>query len=723
MQQSKNTLGRLIVLFLALLLVMPGATLASKADEGYESNRAMLLGYILRQYLSSYHYSNKDFDDQLSRVAFDAYLQQLDIQKRFLLQEDIERLQIYNDKIDDELKKGKLELPLVGAEILRNRINYIQKELPAILASSLDLEKDEYLELDPAKLEYSRNEQELKDRWRLNLKFQVANRYLNLLEEEGLKDTPLKDIEAAKRLALKEQARERILKNTTDHLTRLLEDAETEHFNRYFNAVARAFDPHTLYMPPVSKEDFDIHMRGSLEGIGARLREEDGFIKVESIVPGSAASRQGQLSAEDIILKVGEGDGEPVEVTDMRLRDAVGLIRGEKGSEVRLTVRKLDNSTQVIPITRDVVEIEETFVRSGLFPGPDGKSTFGYIKIPSFYRDFDAAEGKSRNVTDDTRKALRELKAGQMEGLVLDMRDNSGGSLNDAVSTAGLFIERGPVVQVREGRGKTQTLADQGGKIEYDGLVIVLVNRFSASASEIVAGALQDYGRAVVIGGEHTHGKGTVQAVIDLDRGVPSRKMEQFKPLGALKITTQKFYRISGDSTQSRGVVPDIVLPDWFSGMESGEQYLDNSLPWDTIAAVSYDKWQKAIPELELLQARSNQRVAASTDFTEIRQRIETAQLKRQETRQSLQIEKLIQQRRQDENERQFFSKMHGHGDLTKPEGQQEPPAGRPGLLDGVGEDPYVQEAFSILTDISNLRNGLLADQKAGVPPLSNATP
>jgi carboxyl-terminal processing protease len=746
MQYTKTMTRRFVVLLFILALLLPGTSWAVKTEDDFESNRAMLLGYILRQYISSYHYSNKPFDDQVSRAAFEAYLQQLDFQKRFLLQKDIERLRTYSTKIDDEMNKGKIELPSLGTELLRARILFIQKQLPALLATPFDFQKDDYLELDPAKLGYCKSEQELLERWRQNLKFQVGKRYLDLLEEAGLKEQPLKSIDAAKRLALREQARQKIMKNNEDHLTRLLEDTEKEHFNRYFNAVAKAFDPHTLYMPPVSKEDFDIHMRGSLEGIGARLREEDGFIKVESIVPGSAAFKQGQLAAEDVILKVAEKDLEPVDITDMRLRDAVGLIRGEKGSEVRLTVRKPDNTTLVIPIIRDVVEIEETFVKSALFPSPDGEGVYGYIKIPSFYRDFDApqvvspvvtedpkkkplklkltdAKPESRNVTDDTRKAVQELKAGQMKGLVLDLRDNSGGSLNDAVLTAGLFIKQGPVVQVREGRGKVQTLADNGGKIEYDGPLVVLVNRFSASASEIVAGALQDYGRAVVIGGDHTHGKGTVQAVIDLDRGVPSEKMEQFKPLGALKITTQKFYRISGESTQYRGVVPDIILPDWFSGMESGEQYLENSLPWDTISPVPYDKWQKEVAELALLQKRSNQRVAASADFTEIRQRVERAQVKRQETLQPLQLEKMRQQRQQDEAERQFFSRMHAHGEESENGNGKAGKAARRNSLSGLKEDPYVQEAVSILKDISFSRSGMLAEQPLGVPSLSTAAP
>ncbi|HWH70852.1 MAG TPA: PDZ domain-containing protein, partial [Candidatus Sulfotelmatobacter sp.] len=407
--------------FLIIALLAPGAAAAAAAHKkptDHESGRAMLLGYVLREYLANYHYSHKPFNDQLSKSAFDLYLEDLDFQKKFLLASDVERLKAFSSRIDDEITKGEIELPKVAADVMRQRILFVQKELPGMFAAPFDFTRDESLELDPKKLGYSKTEQDLRNRWQQHLKFQVGKRFLDLLEDEKLAEKPLAEIEAGVKQRLMDQARQKVRKSNEDYLARLLEDLDKEYYNNFFNAVTKAFDPHTMYMPPVSKEDFDIHMRGSLEGIGARLREEDGYVKVESIIPGSAAARQGQLEAEDIIIKVGEGGKEPVDITDMDLREAVGLIRGEKGTEVRLTVRKPDGAQLVVPIIRDVVQIEETFVKSAQVPGPGGKGTFGYIKIPGFYRDFEAGK-ECRNVTDDTRNALRELKAKPIEGIIL----------------------------------------------------------------------------------------------------------------------------------------------------------------------------------------------------------------------------------------------------------------------------------------------------------------
>jgi len=319
------------------------------------------------------------------------------------------------------------------------------------------------------------------------------------------------------------------------------------------------------------------------------LREEDGYIKVVSIIPGSASARQGKLEAEDSILEVAQKDGDPVEITDMRLRDAVRLIRGPKGTEVRLTVKKPDGVKVVISLIRDVVQIEETFVKSVLLDAPAG-GKIGYIMIPSFYRDFEGTKNgnKARNCTEDTRKAIEDLKKTGINGLILDLRNNGGGSLVDAVDTAGLFIKSGPIVQVKNSSGAQRILNDEDSEIVYDGPLVVLVNQFSASASEIVAAALQDYGRAVIIGGRHTHGKGTVQTLVDMNENIPTLHLRSYDDLGALKVTIQKFYRVTGGSTQYKGVESDIVLPSLFQYLKSGEQYIDYSLPWDQVDPVPF---------------------------------------------------------------------------------------------------------------------------------------
>ncbi len=474
----------------------------------------------------------------------------------------------------------------------------------------------------------------------------------------------------------------------------MLDESEQDHYDRYLNAISRAFDPHTSYLPPEGKEDFDIQMSGSLEGIGATLREEDGYIKVVKIIPGSAAFKQGQLGADDVILKVAEGAGDPVDITDTRIRDAVALIRGNKGTEVRLTVKKPDGRRLVIPIVRDVVEIEETFAKGTTIEDKESGQTFGYVKLPSFYRDY---SGKTkRNVTDDLRNELKNLKKKKISGLILDLRNNGGGSLADAVSVTGLFIDTGPVVQVRNGNGKIRVMSDDDRGLEYDGPMIVLVNRFSASASEILAGALQDYGRALIVGDEHTHGKGTVQALLDLDRYINLRGMEKYMPLGAVKVTIQKFYRISGESTQEKGVMPDVVLPSRLDGLESGEKYLDYALAWDHIDSADYQRWVAAPKGLDKLQQLSLQRVTKDEDFQEIIDEAKEANLRREQTKQSLQLSQMLAERDQ---LRGADDPMSLHGALADRDEKGKKP---PSLQEEIAEDPYVNEGVTLLLDLLN---------------------
>jgi carboxyl-terminal processing protease len=473
-----------------------------------------------------------------------------------------------------------------------------------------------------------------------------------------------------------------------------------DQYDRYLNAFARAFDPHTGYMPPQSKEDFDISMRGSLEGIGATLRDDEGVIKVVKVIPGSAAARQGQLQADDIILAVAQGTGEPVDISDMRLRDAVDLIRGKKGSEVRLTVRRAGHKPMVVSIIRDVVIIEESFVKSAVLDDPATGQRYGYIKIPSFYRDFEESrDGKGgRNSTDDVRAALNLLKRQRISALILDLRNNGGGALTDAVGVAGLFLEKGPVVQVRSSGGGTKVLEDDDPTVDYRGPMVVLVNQFSASASEIVAGALQDYRRAVVVGSEHTHGKGTVQVIMNLDDAMTLRNMSRYQPLGALRLTTQKFYRISGESTQYRGIVPDIILPDRQQGSKFGERYLDHSLSWDAITGAKYRPWAEGSADLTWLKNRSAARVNGSQEFVRIRQTAKTLGERLLNTRQSLQIG-VVYKERQELGQGDSPHGEAGDDDSARKDTQKgETEQAR--LLRLLREDPYVQEAKAIVADM-----------------------
>ncbi len=675
----------------------------SLAETAFDRKRSTLIGYMLYKQLPPIHFSDKKVDDELAQAAFDLYLKQLDYQKRFLLQEDIRQLENYKLQIDDNLKRGSIALPDVGYSLLGVRIAEVEQLVQQLLDGDFDAFREELYETDPEKLDFAGDKEELQQRWRKILKAQVISRYLSLQEEESKKESQEDET------ALWRQAKERVGSRNTDFFTRLKQENLQDHYDRFFNAVTRAFDPHTNYMAPSSKEDFDIHMRGSLEGIGALLREEGGYIKVVRIIPGSASARQGRLLAEDIILQVAEGDEEPVEVTDMRLRDAVRLIRGPIGTEVRLTVRKPDGTTETIAIIRDVVQIEDTFVKSTTFTSTDGAKV-GYIMIPSFYRDFETTRngGSARNSTDDTRKALQELRKENISGLILDLRDNGGGSLLDAVDITGLFLKSGPVVQVKNSFGARQVLNDDDEDLVYEGPLVVLVNLFSASASEILAAALQDYGRAVIVGDKHTHGKGTVQTIIDMNDNVPLLQLQRHDDLGALKVTIQKFYRINGGSTQFKGVIPDIVLPSLYDYLKTGEQYLDYSLPWDQVTALPYLPYAGGSIDLARIQAGSSARVDQDEGFRIIAQEALKSKDRMEKTRISIKLDDMKQERDESNRSREMVG---AHYRRYQDEQRSEFEASS--VLDDIKrendenkwqenlqEDPYVGEAVRIVGDI-----------------------
>ncbi len=691
--QSFRTFWKFQTLLAVLLVLLAGATPVS-AERSFDSNRARLLGHMIQQQLNRHHYSDKELDDQFSKSAYELYLKQLDGKKRFLLQSDIESLSPSELLIDDAIRAGRLELPQQGQQLLDRRIEQVKKICTQILAQDFKIDSVDEFETDPEKFGYAKNDAELRERWRQVLKYQTINRYLGLLEDE-LKTTEPKlllKVEADLKKRLLVEAREKVLKSQLSSFERMLDETTQDHYDRYLNALSRAFDPHSNYLAPTSKEDFDISMSGSLEGIGATLREEDGYIKVVRIIPGSAAYKQGHLEADDIILKVGEGiKGEPVDITDTRIRDAVALIRGKKGTEVRLTVKKPDGRQLIVPIVRDIVEIAETFIKGETVIDVASKKRFGYIKVPSFYRDYTGKTG--RNCTDDMRSELRKLVAEKIEGLIIDLRNNGGGSLGDAVEMTGLFIDKGPVVQVRSRGGKIRELSDDEAGVEYDGPVLVLVNRFSASASEIFAGALQDYGRALIVGDEHTHGKGTVQAMLDLDRAVRLQGMEKYLPLGALKVTIQKFYRISGESTQERGVIPDVVLPSRYDGLESGEKYLTNALAWDHIESADYKLWQNRTISFDKLRAESAKRVATSEKFKELIEVADKANERRENSRQSLALAQIIKER-EELQQLQVNETDSPHGGL---EPEKEESKEELSLKEKIKDDPYVFEAEQLL--------------------------
>ncbi|MGZ5282380.1 MAG: carboxy terminal-processing peptidase, partial [Bacteroidia bacterium] len=513
-----------------------------------------------------------------------------------------------------------------------------------------DFTRNEEVELDGEKLPYAATKEELREQWRKYLKYQVM---LQIATQTEIQNKNAGDTASGVKIkspaVMEADARKKVAQTQADYFKFLKRRERTDWMGYYFNAMANVFDPHTEYFPPKEKEEFDISMTGQLEGIGAQLQEKDGFIKVSNIVPGSASFRQGQLKAGDIILKVGQGNEEPVDVVDMRLDKVVTMVRGKKGTEVRLTVKKPDGVIQIIPIIRDIVVIEETYAQGAMIKAPNTSKNVGYIKLPGFYT---AMEKGQRTSWEDVKNEVLKLKKDGAQGIIIDLRNNGGGSLGDVVKMGGLFIDKGPMVQVKSKGGAIKVLTDDDPEIVYDGPLVIMVNPLSASASEILAAAMQDYGRAVVLGSTQTFGKGTVQQFFDLDDYL-NAQYANLKPMGAVKMTLQKFYRINGESTQLKGVGADVVLPDIYSYMDLSEKDQDFPMPWDKIESAKYKKWSNAIPESVMKNSR--QRVQKSKDFGLVEQQALDLKENRSDTKSTLNLEKFMAQQKIEKEDNKKF--------------------------------------------------------------------
>lgn len=649
--------------FLSLLLSFQLTYFSGVAAEeftGPNQKRDRLLGNLLKNALETYHYSGKKITKELSKEAFEEYLKRLDFRKQYLLQSDVQALRKHAGKMGDQLVSGELPLVIESMSIMQNRIAEANKVREKLFKKGFSLEKNEYIELDPDKRNFAKNAKEFENNWRLLFKYDVVNRYIALKEDEKSKNEQAQEVEKVTETTkekgekkeeaprdLLAEAHEAIDKKYQRIFNRLLEDHFGHYLERFVNSISTLFDPHTSYMPPRRREDFDIDISGSLEGIGAVLQEDGDFIKVIEVVPGGPAWRQQRLEVEDVILSVSQADdkeAEQVDLIGMRVGDAVRHIRGPKGSTVNLTIRKPDGSREVISIQRDVIQVGATYARSSVLQHKDLNAKIGYIQLPKFYRDFGSG---GRNCTDDVRRELNRLKEQEVDAIVLDLRNNGGGALEDARQMSGLFINEGPIVQVRDHRGQIDVLRDTSREVVYDGPLVILVNRFSASASEILAAALQDYGRAIIVGGEYTHGKGTVQAVLDLNRNPIASIFSGGSSFGALKVTIQKFYRITGKSMQFKGITPDIVLPDTFGHTRSREQDLDHALGWDTVEAQQFTPWTRGAFDISLLGERSTQRVSKDNRFDLVKRSVAYFTERRNETRMSVNLQRNIERDQQ----------------------------------------------------------------------------
>ncbi len=634
---------------------------------------------VITSVLNQAHYRKTNLNDSLSSVIFDNYLSSLDGSKVYFLKKDIEGFEKYRYKLDDYLKSGDLRAAYDIYNTFRNRFNARMEAVDSLVQADYDFTKDEYYEANREDAPWADSKEDLNELWRKVVKSQALSLKLAGKEPEEIKET------------LNERY-ERMAKYIN-------QNKSIDVFQVYMNSFTQAYDPHTSYFSPRTAENFKINMSQSLEGIGASLQQDGDFTRVAEVIAGGPAYESKLIFKDDRIVGVAQGsEGEMVDVIGWRLDDVVSLIRGDKGTRVRLNLLRASDGANALPaeisLIRDKVELENEVPKKKMVPITQNGNTYniGVITIPSFYMNFEEAQAGNPNygsTTRDVRKLIKELKAEGMDALLIDLTYNGGGSLSEAIELSGLFIPDGPVVQVRNSDGSIDTGDDPDPKVFYDGPLGVVVNRFSASASEIFAGAIQDYHRGVIIG-EQTFGKGTVQNLIDLDR-----VMKSDKKLGQLKLTLAKFYRVTGSSTQHKGVTPDIELPSEFSAEEFGESSSPSALPWDKIPSSSFKPMNSVSESLiDRLRSQYQQRLATDEDLIALVQDIEEVKEARKESRISLNLAQRQKEKEEMEARRSRNSSLGGSVDgeleMDDPEAEE--------VLEK--EDPYVKESVRIIAEM-----------------------
>lgn len=612
-----------VIIPVVLLSISAGVLAFNKLGHNDDPpGRYEVIMNLVGQMLKEGHYQPKPIDDKFSLEVFNKYLRSLDTEKKFFLKSDVDKLEPLSVHIDDELKGAPIDCFRSINTLIKQRVAEAASIYPEILSKPFDFTVNEKVTLDPDKVDYPADENARKEAWRKVLKYRTLEKLTDLQEMRD-KDKANDSVKIKTDVELEAEARTKVKQLYDRYFERLKNrQNDNDRFNLYVNAITTTMDPHTDYFPPDEKRAFEEQMAGKFFGIGAQLKEEGDKIRVVSIVTGSPSWKQGQLKANDVIQKVAQGNTEPVDITGYPVEDAVKLIRGKKGTPVKLTVRSVDGTTKDITIIRDEIVTEETFAKSAII---NGQHKIGYIYLPEFYADFNDRNGARS--AEDVAKEVAKLKAENVEGIILDLRFNGGGSLQDVVQMAGLFIPEGPVVQVRSRGGDAVVLRDRDKNVQYEGPLAIMVNEYSASASEIMAAAMQDYKRAVIIGSTQTFGKGTVQRLFNLDDFYP---VKDGGSLGGLKLTQQKFYRANGGSTQLRGVASDIVLPDPY--YEVAERKDSDALAWDEIPRASFTAWYNPV-NTESLKKNSEKRMSASPAFKLLNENLNTLKkLEKQET-------------------------------------------------------------------------------------------
>lgn len=716
-------------------------------QEKNDPEKDKLLLELLVYVLEKGHYSPKDFDDNFSKGVYKDYIDALDPSKRFFLQSDIDEFSKYELSIDDQILNKELTFFDLTYTRLMQRMEESKSYYKNVLDKPFDYTINEDFNTDYEKLPYSKSKSELIEKWRKQIKLSTLSTFVDKqrLEEDKIKNrskSPEQKLEEYKikmgskftaeleqkfiennskidkeepksDVQLEKESRESSLKSLNDYFGVIKDLERKDWFSVYINAIATRFDPHTSYMAPDEKERFDVSMSGKLEGIGARLQKKNDFTEITELISGGPAWRGKELEAGDVVLKVAQGDKEPIEVVGMRLDDVVKKIKGPKGTEVRLTVKKTDGTIKVISIVRDEVELEETYAKSSIIE-KDGMK-YGIIYLPKFYINFD--NKNDRDAGKDVALEVDRLKAAGVKGIIMDVRDNGGGSLKTVVDIAGLFIEQGPIVQVKSAAGRKEVLSDKDSTIHWDGPLVIMQNSFSASASEILAAAMQDYKRAIVIGSNHSYGKGTVQNVIDFNQFV---KGSNLGDLGSLKTTIQKFYRINGGSTQLEGVKSDVIMPDRYAYLKMGERDMDNAMPWDKIDMADYKTWNKQT-NFDLAISNSKRRIANNPQFKLIDENAKWLDERNKVNVYSLNLEKFKNEQKKleetnkkykslaDYNNKLPFTSLPYETELMKKDETLKEK--REDWFQSLSKDIYVEEALTILKDLQPNTSGELTNK------------
>jgi carboxyl-terminal processing protease len=602
--------------FIILLLVVGGgvfyAVQSSSAGKN-PSNRYERILQLVGEFLEQGHYSPRKIDDKFSKDVWAKYLKSLDPDKEFFLAADTVSFKKFETKIDDEIHGATLQSFFVINDAYKKRIEETSVIYKEILQAPFDFNTDETYTDDAAATPFSKNEAVRKELWRKKLKYATLERYTELLDQQE-KNKNAKDFVAKTNQQLEKEARDKVMKafdRMFDRFRNRFKD--DDRFNILVNDITETMDPHTTYFPPIEKRSFDESMSGEFFGIGASLTEEDGQIKIATIVTGGPAQKSGEIQVGDYVLKVGQGTDEAQDLSGFEVPDAVRLIRGKKGTEVKLTIKKADGAIKTISMIREKINLEETFAKSSVINAASNQK-IGYIYLPEFYANFQDPNGA--RCAADVAKEIIKLKQENVQGIILDLRNNGGGSLMDVVQMVGLFIDEGPIVQVKSRDEAPSILKDKDNNVLWDGPLTVMVNEFSASASEIFAAAIQDYKRGLVIGSSSTYGKGTVQRNIELERS--SWVSNNPSELGSIKLTLQKFYRVSGGSTQLRGVASDIVLPDQYEYLKLREKDNPSALAWDEINSAKFKTWKNDYDFAEIIR-KSNERIGQNINFQQIK--------------------------------------------------------------------------------------------------------